>query len=140
LRKTQFDSDQVKHVYDVIPESARIQMLALRELIYVVAKSSNAIGALEETLKWGEPAYLTSETKSGSLVRLGWKQKDPDCVRVLFHCQTNLVETFRTMFADELMFEGNRAIVLKVGKAIPTASLRFCIEAALTYRLSKVLK
>jgi Domain of unknown function (DU1801) len=138
LRKTQFDSDQVKRVYEAIPESARIQMLALRELIYAVAKNSKAIGALEETLKWGEPAYLTSETKSGSLVRLGWKQKDPDYVRVLFHCQTNLVETFRTMFADELTFEGNRAIVFKVGKTMPTASMRFCIEAALTYRLSKI--
>jgi hypothetical protein len=56
LRKTQFDSDQVKRVYEAIPESARIQMLALRELIYTVAKNSKAIGALEETLKWGESA------------------------------------------------------------------------------------
>jgi Domain of unknown function (DU1801) len=136
LRKIPFDSDQVKRVFDVMPENVRVQMLELRELIFSVANSSKAIGRLEETLKWGEPAYITSETKSGSLVRLGWKPKEPDCIRVLFHCQTNLVETFRTLFTDDLVFEGNRAIVLRVGKPIPTSSLRFCIDAALTYRLS----
>jgi Domain of unknown function (DU1801) len=136
LRKIPFDSDQVKRVFDVMPENVRVQMLELRELIFSVANSSKAIGRLEETLKWGEPAYITSETKSGSLVRLGWKPKEPDCIRVLFHCQTNLVETFRTLFTDDLVFEGNRAIVLQMGKPIPTRSLRFCIEAALTYRLS----
>jgi Domain of unknown function (DU1801) len=136
LRKIPLGSDQVKRVFDVMPENVRVQMLELRELIFSVANSSKAIGRLEETLKWGEPAYITSETKSGSLVRLGWKPKEPDCIRVLFHCQTNLVETFRTLFTDDLVFEGNRAIVLQTGNPIPTSSLRFCIEAALTYRLA----
>jgi hypothetical protein len=72
-------------------------------------------------------------------VRLGWKAKDPTNIRVLFHCQTNLIETFRTLFADELVFEGNRAIVLKVNEPLPKPTLRLCIEAALTYRLSKGL-
>jgi Domain of unknown function (DU1801) len=112
-------------------------MLELRELIFDTARALPAVGELEETLKWGEPAYITSQAKSGSLVRLGWKVKDPANIRVLFHCQTNLVETFRTLFADELVFEGNRAIVLKVNEPLPKPALRLCIEAALTYRLSK---
>jgi hypothetical protein len=136
LRKIPFDSDQVKRVFEVIPANVRVQMLELRGLIFSVANGSRAIGRLEETLKWAEPAYITSETKSGSLVRLSWKPKEPECIRVLFHCQTNLVETFRTLFSDDLVFEGNRAIVLHVGEPIPTSNLRFCIEAALTYRLA----
>jgi hypothetical protein len=136
LSKVQFASEQVQKAFDAIPPKERKLMLELRELIFTVANRSKAIGTLEETLKWGEPAYITSETKSGSLVRLGWKPKEPDCIRVLFHCQTNLIETFRTLFTDDLVFEGNRAIVLRVGKPIPTSSLRFCIEAALTYRLA----
>ncbi len=133
---TLFGSEQVQKVFEAIPPKQRKLMFELRELIFSVASGSKVIGTLEETLKWGEPAYITSETKSGSLVRLGWKPKEPDCIRVLFHCQTNLVETFRTLFTDDLVFEGDRAIVLRVGKPIPTSSLRFCIEAALTYRLS----
>jgi hypothetical protein len=136
LSKVPFTSVQVHKTFDAIPPKERKLMLELRELIFSVANRSKAIGTLEEALKWGEPAYITSETKSGSLVRLGWKPKEPDCIRVLFHCQTNLVETFRTLFTDDLVFEGNRAIVLRVGKPIPTSSLRFCIEAALTYRLA----
>jgi Domain of unknown function (DU1801) len=109
-------------------------------MIFDAAKALPAIGELEETLKWGEPAYITSQTKSGSLVRLGWKAKDPTNIRVLFHCQTNLVETFKTLFADELVFEGNRAIMVKVNEPLPKQALRLCIEAALTYRLSKGVK
>jgi hypothetical protein len=133
LSKTQFISDRVKSAFDAVPSNARARMLELREMIFATASAIPAIGELEETLKWNEPAYLPSQSKSGSLVRLGWKPKDPDCVRLLFHCQTNLVETFRTMFTDELVFEGNRAIVLSLDKPLPKPELLFCIEAALTY-------
>jgi hypothetical protein len=133
-------SDQVRRAFDAVSPNARKPMLELRGLIFDKASALPEVGELEETLKWGEPAYITSQTKSGSLVRLGWKAKDPTNIRVLFHCQTNLIETFRTLFADELVFEGNRAIVLKVNAPLPKPALRLCIEAALTYRLSKGVK
>ena len=54
-----------------------------------------------------------------------------------FHCQTKLVETFRMLFANELKFEGNRAIVFDESDTVPQDSLSFCIAAALTYHRSK---
>jgi hypothetical protein len=54
-----------------------------------------------------------------------------------FHCGTNLVDTFRSLFATELKFEGNRAIVFDASDALPTDSLAFCIAAALTYHRKK---
>ena len=53
---------------------------------------------MAETLKWGEPAYLTEVTRSGSTIRLGWNRDATDDCAVLFNCRTTLVETFRERF------------------------------------------
>lgn len=37
------------------------------------------------------------------------------------------------MYGSELRFEGNRAIVLNAGDALPANTLRNCIALALTY-------
>jgi hypothetical protein len=56
-----------------------------------------------------------------------------------FHCQTDLVSTFRTLFPKDFAFEGNRALVFKLGDRLPMDALAFCIAASLTYHLSKRL-
>lgn len=38
------------------------------------AASTDGGGPIEETLKWGDPAYVTSATKSGSTIRVVWKK------------------------------------------------------------------
>lgn len=132
----QFQSSAVAKVFDAYPSGMRCSLLVLRELIFETAASTPGVGELEETLKWGEPAYVTSQSKSGSTVRIGWKKSDPTRYAMYFHCQTNLVETFRTLFPKELKFEGNRAIVFTECDAVPKDSLAFCIAAALTYHLA----
>ncbi|HUG22642.1 DUF1801 domain-containing protein [Piscinibacter sp.] len=128
-----FKSAAVAAIFEGYPPGMRRKLLALRKLIFETAASTEGVGELEETLKWGEPAYLTSQTKSGSTLRIGWKKSTPSQYAMYFHCQTNLVETFRTLFPSELKFEGNRAIVFNEADRVPTDSLTFCIAAALTY-------
>ena len=55
------------------PANAREKIDALRTLILDTAKSLEDVGHIEETLKWGELAYLTPDTLSGSTIRLDWK-------------------------------------------------------------------
>jgi hypothetical protein len=55
---------------------------------------------------------------------------------VFFHCQTNLVETFRELY-PELRYGGNRCILLKAEDKLPEAELRHCVALALTYHLGK---
>lgn len=110
-------------------------MLALRELIFEVAAQSPHIGELEETLKWGEPAYLTTQSKSGSTLRIDWKSKAPEKIALYFNCKTNLVEIFKSMFPKDFEFEGQRALMIKVSEPLPKKEMSFCIEAALTYHL-----
>lgn len=132
---TPFQSTAVAQAFDTYPPGIRRRLLALRELVFRTAASTDGVGALQETLKWGEPAYLTTATRSGSTVRLGWKKARPQEYAIYFNCQTTLVDTFRTLFPHELRFEGNRAIVFREPDEVPAEALRFCIAAALTYHL-----
>lgn len=111
--------------------------MALRELIFETAAATPGVGLLEETLKWGEPAYVTSQSKSGTTVRVAWKQSNPTQYAMYFHCQTHLIETFRSLFPSELRFEGNRAIVFHDSQIVPVDALAICIAAALTYHRNK---
>lgn len=132
-----FQDPAVKQVFDGYPRSMRKKMLALRELIFEVAAATDGVGKLQETLKWNEPAYVTAETKSGSTFRIDSKAATPTQYAIYFHCQTNLVETFRKRFAGQLHFEGNRAIVFEEEDELPVEQVAWCIAAALTYHLNK---
>ena len=108
---TPFENTAVERAFAAYPPAMRRKLLALRELIFSTAAATEGVGPLHETLNWGEPAYVTAQTRSGSTVRLGWKRSTPSQYAMYFHCQTRLVETFQTLFPSELRFEGNRAIV-----------------------------
>ncbi|WP_411880092.1 DUF1801 domain-containing protein [Polaromonas sp. YR568] len=123
----------VARTFAAYPPALRRRLLVLRQLILDTASATPGVGELEETLKWGEPAYLTSASKSGSTIRLGPVKSSPSQYALYFNCKTTLVDTFRTLFPVELRYEGNRAIVLDAGDAPPLDALAFCIQAALTY-------
>jgi hypothetical protein len=134
---TKLTNPSVKAVYESYPPAVRKQLLKLRELIFEVANASALIGPIEESLKWGEPAYATSVTKSGSPIRLAWKAKTPNQFAIYFICTTNLVQTFRTIFPNDFVFEKNRAIVFQLGQSLPMDELALCFESALTYHARK---
>ncbi|WP_020483525.1 DUF1801 domain-containing protein [Methylomonas sp. MK1] len=126
----------IKAVFDEYPPEIRRKMLVLREAIFAVA-ASEGVGQLEETLKWGEPAYITAETGCGSTIRMAWKKERPTQYAMYFICTTNLVETFRTLFPHQFIYEGNRAIVFQETEDVDMDSLSICIAAALTYHRNK---
>ncbi|WP_229726987.1 DUF1801 domain-containing protein [Sphingomonas alpina] len=124
--------DPVARVFAGYPADARAALMTIRDLIFAVAAETDAVGALTETLKWGEPAYLTEASGSGSTIRIAWKPAVPDRYALYFNCKTSLVDTFRSMF-ETLSFEGDRAITLGIGDAVPETELSACIRLALTY-------
>lgn len=129
--------NEVKQMFGSYPYKVKLKMQRLRDLIFEVAEATEGVGSLEETLKWGEPAYLTSETKSGTTIRIDWKSKKPDQISLYVSCNTSLVSSYRSLFDDELAFEGNRAIVFPVNKPLPKKQLMICIQMALRYHLDK---
>jgi hypothetical protein len=131
-----FSDEGVAAKFDSYPPNVRRKLLALRELVFRTASATEGVGEIEESLKWGEPAYAT-KNKSGSTIRMDWKKNDPNHYAMYFHCQTNLVETFRTIFPHDFNFEGNRALVFSLDDKVPQDSLAMCIAASLTYHLKK---
>jgi hypothetical protein len=108
----------------------------LRQLVFDVAKETDGVGEIEETLKWGEPSYLA---KGGSTIRMDWKSKTPDQYALYFHCKTKLVDTFKELYRDKVTFEGNRAIIFDQHDELPIEALKHCIALALTYHQRKDL-
>lgn len=127
---------KVAVVFENYPKDVKAQMLQLRELVLKTASGIDGLIKLEETLKWGEPSYLT---KNGSTVRMAWKEKNPDQFAIYFKCTTKLVPTFKTLYNDKFNFEANRAIVFKLKDKIAVEELKHCITLALTYHKVKHL-
>lgn len=123
-------------VFENYPGSVRSQMEKLRELVLEAASEVDGLENLEETLKWGEPSYLT---KHGSTVRMDWKEKKPDQYAMYFKCTSKLVPTFKELYQDTFTFEGDRAIVFKLDEKILKNELKHCIKLALTYHKVKHL-
>jgi hypothetical protein len=123
----------VAAAFAVFPERVRARLLEARDLIFATAADTDGVGPLKETLKWGEPAYLTEATGSGSTIRLGWfRSSERDCA-VLFNCRTTLVDDFRVRFPDAFAYEKNRAILFHAREPLPKAPLSVCLGVALTY-------
>ena len=119
-------------------DAVRLELLALRELILDTAEETAGVGTVEEALRWGQPSYLTTETRSGSTIRIAPTGPGSDYDYAMFFiCHTNLIERFSHIFGDALAYDGNRALVFSVGDELPEDELRECVAMALTYHLDK---
>jgi hypothetical protein len=131
-----FKDKKVRAAFDAFPPKTRRTMMQLRDLIFAAA-GADAVGGVTETLKWGQPAYLPVKARAGTTIRLGSVREAPEACALLVHCQTNLVDTYRGLFGDDLTFQGNRAILFEPGAALPKRAVRHCIDLALTYHARK---
>ncbi len=125
----------VKNIFESFPDKARNVLLVIRANILELAGDVD-IDQITETLKWGEPSYLS---KNGSTVRIGWSPKFPAYVSVYFNCNTILIETFKEIYAGRFNFVGNREIRLLLTEPIPFPQLMSCISMSLRYHKIKHL-
>lgn len=131
------ENSKVAALFEQYPISIQKKLLFLRQLILDTALAIENIEKVEETLKWGEPSYIT---KNGSTIRIAWKQSSPDKYAMYFNCNTNLVATFKEVFDDSFNYEGNRAIVFAENEQLLLVEeLKQCIALAVTYHTRKHL-
>ena len=131
-----FSSPAIAAAFNQHPKAIRARLLALRRLIFETAADIDGVGPLEETLKWKQPSYLTTASGSGSTIRIDRIGDTDDCA-LYFNCQTNLVETFRSLYQHDFSYGGNRSIHLVSAGDLPEPALRHCIGLALTYHRNK---
>ncbi len=128
-----FASDAVAAAFNAVAGDTRDGMLGLRGLIIETADTLPRIGPLEETLRWGQPAYLTPHKKSATTIRLGVPKNGKFALFV--HCQTRLVSDFTDMFPGQDRIEGTRAILFDTPDQIDPVRHGWLIRRALTYHL-----
>lgn len=136
-RAKTFQNFEVENTFNSYPLNFRKKLLFLRQLIFDTAQKINCVGSLEETLKWGEPSYLTSQTKCGTTIRLAWKKSRPNQYAIYFNCKTTLIDTFKEIYGDLFRYVDNRSIIFYEDDPIPLKQLSDCIAMALTYHLGK---
>ena len=112
--KPPFANARVRAKFNSYPGDVRANLIALRRLIFETAQSLGEVGEIEEALKWGQPSYLTP-SKSGSTIRID-RPKDDDGYAMYFHCQTDLVATFRELYPTQMRYGGNRSILFKANE------------------------
>ena len=134
------ENPEVAAIFNAYPTEIKPKLLFLRQLIFDVASRTDGVGDLEETLKWGQPSYLTTQTKSGSLIRIDQIKSQERKYAMYFHCQTTLVGTFKERYRGLFEFEVNRGIIFSVKDKVPVEELGHCISMALTYHLDKKLR
>lgn len=137
MPRTRFNDKGVEAVFSAYPLPVQRRLLELRSLIFDVAKKTSGVGQLEEALRWGQPSYLTSETGSGSTIRIDQIKNEPSKYGIYFICTSGLIDDFKELYRDEMDFIGNRSIVFGIADRLPEDALRHCISLALTYHLNK---
>ena len=125
----------VRAVFDTFAPPARAGLLRLRALILAQAAALPMVGPIEETLRWGQPAYLTTQTKSGSTLRLGVPKAGGFALYV--HCQTSLIADFRMVAAGAFRFEGQRAVLFDHADEVQPDLLALLVRRALCWHVRK---
>lgn len=135
-----FDDAKVAAVFKAYAPDMRARLMAVRETMFEVAAATPGVGTLTETLKWGQPSYLTEETGAGTTVRIDRLKDNAGGYAVYFHCQSGLVGQFRELYPKAFAYEGERAILFGPKARVPARELRHCIALALTHHLRKKRK
>jgi hypothetical protein len=127
--------DVTRKLNEASPKT-RDRLMAIRDLILAAAKAEE-IGLLEETLKWGEPAYLPKRPRIGTTLRLGWSDGPKARVTLFVPCQTRLIDLYRARFPDGFAYEGARAVHISMATPLPEAEVQQMAAMALTYHRDK---
>ena len=125
----------VKQKIESYPDNIADLLNTIRNLILCTAEEYD-ITNIEETLKWGEPSYIST---IGSAIRFDWKVKSPEHYFIYFNCKSRLIETFKEVYGDTFAYKGNRAIVFTLDQKLPLTELKHCISMALRYKKLKHL-
>ena len=118
----------VRDAFAAFAPGVRAGLLNLRRLILEVAAETEGAQPVEETTRWGQPAYIAPR---GMTLRLGMPKSGGFALFVT--CTTSLIEEFRAVAGASFRFEGTRAVLFDEGEEINEAALAVLIARALTY-------
>jgi uncharacterized protein DUF1801 len=130
------ENPEVLRMIETYPDELRSALLELRSIIFETAAQNDNVGVLEETLKWGQPSYLTVRPKSGTTIRIDRDKSDSGDYAFYVNCQSSLVSEWRALF-PHLTFGGDRSVHFRLDSPIPKEEISQMITMALTYHVGK---
>lgn len=127
------ENNDVAAIFGAYPADVRPAMETLRGLIFGVAAGLPEVGPLDESLKWGEPAYRPRRRRTGTTLRIDWKARAPGQLSLYVPCTTPLIGIFTGLHPGVFRAEGTRGLHLPLAQPLPRAALEQCVALALTY-------
>ncbi|MEO0939676.1 MAG: DUF1801 domain-containing protein [Pseudomonadota bacterium] len=116
------------------PPEARRAFATLRALCRDAAATSNA-GPLDESLKWGQPAWRPRKARTGSTLRAMWDEGHPDALALYVDCKTDLAARMQALY-PALPNDGRRALTVPLSP-LPEDALHHLAAMTFTYHLHR---
>jgi hypothetical protein len=114
------------------PAPARDQFNDMRALILKAAQDAD-VGPLDESLKWGQPAWRPRRARQGSTLRLNWQDSAPQSLTLYVDCKTTISDTMRDIYPTEFEYETNRALRVPIGAPLPIQAIDHLARLTFTY-------
>lgn len=118
------------------PEAAQSHFMRTRALVHDVATSAE-IGALDESLKWGQPAWRPKRARTGSTLRVDWSPSTPDRLLAFVDCKTDLAAQMDTRFPGQFHNDGRRALAFETHVPLDEDAVWQLAHLTLTYHKAK---
>ena len=118
------------------PARAQAHFVTLRGIVHEVAASED-IGPLDESLKWGQPAWRPKRQRVGSTLRVDWSPAFPDRLMAFVDCKTDLAAQMDTRFPGQFANDGRRALGFDLGAALDQDAIWTLAHLTLSYHRSK---
>lgn len=118
------------------PDAAQRHLLAARARFLDVCAAADA-GPLDESLKWGQPAWSPRTPRTGSTLRLNWSPQRPDALAAFVDCKTDLASEMSTRFPDQFHNDGRRSLVFELQTPLPSTAIDQLAYLTFTYHARK---
>lgn len=116
------------------PPETRRAFATLRALCHDAAITAGA-SPLDESLKWGQPAWRPRKPRTGSTLRAMWDQNQPDTLSLFVDCKTDLAARMQDIYPG-LANDGRRALAVPLSP-LPEDALHHLAAMTFTYHLRK---
>lgn len=118
------------------PKAAQDSFRHLRAVFLATAETAQ-IGPLDETLKWGQPAWRPRKPRTGATLRMTWMPSEPDHLVILVDCKTDLAVRMRTLYPNLGINDGQRRIALCLHRPHSEEPLRHLAAMTFCYHLDR---
>ena len=107
-----------------------------RTLFHTIAKDADT-GPLEESLKWGQPAWRPRTARTGATLRMHWDAATPDRLSLYVDCKTDLAARMQDIYPDLPLNDGQRHLGININAPLPEQALAHLAEMTFTYHRAK---